>query len=382
MPWQSTDPMRERLKFITAHESRCYSMSELCRRFGISRETGYTWLARYRDAGPLGLLDRSHAPVRCPHRVSEETQGLIIEARKSHPHWGPRKLLAWLAARHPEQRLPALSTAGELLKRAGLVQSRRVRRGATYPGRMPAYAGAPNDLWVADFKGQFRMGDRMECYPLTITDSFSRFLLCCHGLSSVRTVGTMAAFERTFREYGLPNAIRTDNGVPFAKATPLGLTRLNAWWIKLGIQHDRIEPGRPEQNGAHERMHRTLKAETTRPPGESWVQQQAIFDAFRLEYDFERPHEALGLKSPASVYQPSQREMPYRLPEPEYANHFEVRRVQSTGIIKFRGRVRFISEVLEGETVGLEESDDGIWSVYFYARLLGRLDESQTHLSG
>lgn len=382
MPWRSTSPVNERLKFVAAHGSQLYSMSELCRGFGISRETGYTWLERYRREGVSGLMDRSHVPRRCPHRLDPDTQALLIEARRSHPHWGPRKLLAWLAPRHPALRLPAASTVGELLKRMGLVRTGAGRRRATYPGRVSVGANAPNEVWAADFKGQFRTKDGTECYPLTITDSLSRFLLCCQGLSSVKTGGAIATFERTFREYGLPKAIRTDNGVPFAKATNLGLTRLNAWWIKLGIQHDRIEPGRPEQNGAHERMHRTLKAETTRPPGEDAVQQQRIFDEFRREYNFERPHEALGLNTPASVYRRSSRELPDRLPEPAYGSHLETRRVQCNGVIKFRGRERFISEVLEGETVGLEEVDDGIWAVYFYARVLCRFDERQPQISG
>jgi putative transposase len=382
MPWQTTDPVNERMRFVSAYQSGLYGMSELCLRYGISRETGYTWVGRCAAEGPAGLVDRSHAPKHCPHRLSPDIAALLLAARASHPHWGPRKLLAWLEPRHPGVALPAASTVGELLKREGLVQPRSRHRRGTHPGRKPLLALAPNQVWAADFKGQFRTGDGVECYPLTITDSHSRFLLCCKALDSVATAGTKAGFTACFREYGLPEAIRTDNGTPFAAATPLGLTRLNAWWTQLGIVHDRIEPGRPDQNGAHERMHRTMKAETTRPPGQDQAHQQKIFDRWRWEFDFERPHEALGQQPPATVYEASPREMPARLPEPVYAGHCEVRRVRRMGTVKFRGHEIYLSEVLAHERVALEEVEDGIWSIYFHARLVGRLDERTHRVSG
>lgn len=382
MPWQSTDPVNERLKFIAAHQSRAYTMSELCRRYGISRETGYTWVDRYRTDGVAGLEDRSHAPKQCPHSIDPGVAELLVSARESHPHWGPRKLLAWLAARHPEARLPAASTAGELLKREGLVRARRKRQAIPPRARIPLNATAPNQVWSADFKGEFRTGDGIQCYPLTISDAYSRFLLCCKGLSSVKTVGAMAGFTEAFKEYGLPDAIRTDNGYPFAKATPFGLTRLNLWWTKLGIAHDRIQPGRPEQNGRHERMHRTLKAETTRPPGQDLEEQQFLFDAFRGGYDLERPHEALGQATPASVYHPSDRALPEHLPDPIYPGHCEIRRVGVNGNIGIWGHQLFLSEVLAGERVALNEVDDGVWSIFIYQRLLGRLDARTLRVSG
>jgi putative transposase len=220
------------------------------------------------------------------------------------------------------------------------------------------------------------------CYPLTVSDAHSRFLLCCKGLDSVGADGAIAGFEETFRAYGLPDAIRTDNGYPFAMATPLGLTQLNVWWTKLGIRHDRIRPGRPEENGSHERMHRTLKAETTRPPGRDLEHQQMKFEDFRAEYDLERPHEALGQRRPADLYVHSDRPMPDQLPEPIYPGHAEVRRVRTNGKIQLRGLEIFISDVLVRESIGLEEIDDGVWSVFFYQRLLGRIDERKLRVSG
>ena len=382
MPWQTTSPVDERMRFVVAHQSGLFSMSELCRRHQISRPTGYKLVSRYAVEGAAGLLDQSHAPKRCPHRMEPELAALLLAARTAHPHWGPRKLLPWLARRHPGVKLPAASSVGELLKREGLVAERRGRRRSTHPGRKPLIANAPNEVWAADYKGDFRMGDGHRCYPLTVTDAHSRFLICCTGMLAISTEGAMRAMERSFREYGLPDAIRTDNGAPFAAPTALGLTRLNVWWTKLGIVHDRIEPGRPDQNGAHERMHRTMKAETTRPPGRNLVHQQESFDQWREEFDFERPHEALDQRPPAEVYTCSSREMPGRIPEPEYPGHYEVRRVRRMGTIKLRGREIYVSESLAHEQVGLEEVDDGVWAIRFYAREVGRLNERTQQVSG
>ena len=380
MPWPSTDPVNERMKFVVAHQSSVWSMSELCRRYGISRETGYTWLERFRQEGPAGLEDRSHAPRR-PRRMTEEMEGLLLSAKDKHPHWGPRKVRVWLASRHPGLLLPAASTVGELLKRRGLVKPRSRPSGYTPPPRKPLEVDAPNQVWAGDFKGQFRTRDGRYCYPLTATDAHTRFLLCCYGLRSTRADGALAGLEAAFRAYGLPEAIRTDNGYPFAMATTLGLTQLNVWWTKLGIRHDRIQPGRPEQNSRHERMHRTLKAETASPPGRDLVDQQERFDRFREEFNTERPHEALNLKTPSSAYQASARPMPSQLPKPEYDGHFEVRRVRTNGRIQFLGRDIFVSDILIGEHLALEEVDDGIWAVRFYRRLLGRLSERTGRVS-
>lgn len=381
MPWQTTGAVKERAKFVIAYESRLYSMSELCRQYGISRETGYTWWNRYRDEGLPGLEDRSHAPQRIPRRLDATLEDLLVAVRKAHPSWGPRKVHAWLAQRRPELRLPAPSTIGEALKRRGLVTTRGRRSGYAPPAGSRLEATEPNRVWTADFKGHFRTRDGRYCYPLTISDAYSRFLLCCQGLSSTGADGAIAGFKGTFKAYGLPEAIRTDNGYPFATPTRFGLSKLNVWWTKLGIRHDRIEPGHPEQNGRHERMHRTLKAETTRPPAQTLVEQQILFDRFREEFDFERPHEALGQQPPATVHQESPRRMPDRVAEPLYDSACEVRRVRTNGQFKFRGQRIFLSEVLVGELIGLREVSDGVWALMFYERELGRLDERTAKVS-
>src|SRR5688500_2331737 len=295
MPWQETRPMDQRLEFVAAHLRGLYDLTTLCRRFGVSRKTGYKWLARYAAEGPRGLHDRSHVPHHCPHAIAPAVATLLLAARRAHPDWGPAKLVQYLAPRHPElTRWPAVSTVADLLTRHGLVMRRRRRRPVTHPGAVPIQTTAPNDLWTADFKGQFRTRDGVYCYPLTIADQHTRYLLRVHGLLSVRVAGARPVFERAFREYGLPRAIRTDNGVPFANTGLHGLTQLSVWWIRLGIAHQRIRPASPQENGAHERMHRTLKAETTRPPAAACARQQQAFIAFRREYNHERPHAALG----------------------------------------------------------------------------------------
>lgn len=369
--------VNERLRFIAARQEGLFSMSELCERAGISRQTGYEWERRYVEFGADGLKPRSRAPHACPHRIEEEVAELLLEARRLHPTWGPRKILPWLARRHPEMtgRLPAASTAGDLFKRSGLVAPVRKRRPPVHKAVRPVAPEAPNQSWAADYKGDFRTLDGWRCYPLTITDLFSRALLVCDALSSVSFEVARPSWVRCFRENGLPERIRTDNGPPFAAPTVLGLSRLNVWWAKLGIEHERIEPGRPEQNGSHERMHRTMKRETTLQPGENQAAQQAIFDPWRQEYVHERPHEALGQRTPGSVYVRSPREMPERIPAPEYEAHFVVRRVRGSGTIKWKGREVFLSEVLARESVALEEVDDGVWSIYFYERTIGRLCE-------
>jgi transposase InsO family protein len=299
----------------------------------------------------------------------------ILEARRHHPSWGPRKVLAWLALRQPDLEMPTASTAGDLLKRRGLVKRRRRRPAWKHPGAPGLVTHAPNDLWTADFKGHFRTGDGEYCYPLTIADQHTRYLIACDGLSSVRTQEARPVFERVFRDVGLPAAIRTDNGAPFCSTGIHGLCAMNVWWIRLGIQHQRIEPSHPEQNGAHERMHRTLKAETTRPPASTRRGQQRKFHAFREAYNQERPHEALGQQPPITQWQPSRREYPSALPKPEYPGHHLVRLVSNAGTFRFKARQLFLSQALKQGYVGLEETGDGIWSIYFYDLLLGKLDE-------
>jgi putative transposase len=270
MPWRETAPVEERDRFIDDYLLGLYLMTELCARYAVSRKTGYKWVGRYDAGGRAALVDRSRAPHSCPHKVSARVADLLVRARRQHPDWGAEKLLQWLAPRHPDVAWPAVSTAGDLLARRGLVKRRRRRRPLHHPGVVPPVTHAPNDLWATDFKGQFRTDDRRYCYPLTVTDQHTRYLLGCQGLLSTRGTGVRPVFDRWFREYGLPRAIRTDNGVPFASTSLHGLTPLNVWWIRLGIQHQRILPAHPQQNGAHERMHKTLKrlsAPARQPPG-------------------------------------------------------------------------------------------------------------------
>jgi transposase InsO family protein len=371
--------MDDRMRFIVAYKEGLYSMSELCERFEMCRQDGYKWLRRYEAEGVQGLANRSHAPRHCPHRISAEVAQVLIELRRKRPHWGPITLLRRLAKLRPDLPLPAPSTAGDLLAREGLVKPRRrrIRPAQSRGGKLST--SRPNELWTADYKGQFRTLDGKYCYPLTIQDSHTRFLLACDALLSTRSEEAQPCFERIFREYGLPEAIRTDNGPPFASAAPLRLTRLSAWWIKLGIRPDRSRPGCPQDNARHERMHRDL-TRTRLPPAANRAAQQLKLDEVREELDYERPHRSLGLETPADLYMPSQRPMPERIPSPEYAPHCEVRRVRGTGAIRFRGREIFVSEVLTKEPIALEEVDDGVWSVFFYRVLLARLTEKDGKL--
>ena len=384
MPWQESDTVTERLKFIAAHETGLYSMTELCARFGISRKTGYKLVARYKDEGVAGLKDHSHAPRHCPHRTSAEVEAVLLEGRRAHPHWGPKKLVGILAPRHPGLVFPAPSTVGRLLERHELIVKRKRRVPRSPVERPPRrLAEAPNTVWSIDFKGEFRTRDGQLCYPLTVQDVCTRYMLGVTGLDSTAGAGVRIAMEALFRERGLPEAIRSDNGVPFVAphVRGHGLSRLRVWWIKLGIEHDRIDPGRPDQNGRHERMHRTLKAETARPPEADRKAQQTRFDEWRIEYNEVRPHEALGQVPPAVRYTPSPKAYPERLPEPEYPGHFEVRQVRRGGEILFRKRDVFVSETLAHEAVALEEVEDGVWAVWFYDLQIGRLDERTFRLS-
>ncbi len=380
MPWSETTAMRERVKLIA--ESQSFSMMELSKRYGISRKTAYKWVERFEQEGPEGLKDRSRAPKSSPYQTEAKIVEGVLEARKRHPSWGPKKLVAWLACHSPERTWPAASTAGEILKRHGLIRARPFRRRLEHPGRSLYKALYPNDLWTADFKGQFRTGDARYCYPLTVADSVSRYLLGCQALRSSATQPTRASFQRLFEEYGLPRAIRTDNGAPFASVAMGRLSALSVWWIRLGILPVLIEPSHPEQNASHERMHRTLKEETARPPNANLQAQQRRFDRFRLEYNEQRPHESLGQKSPATVYRPSPRPYPQRLERLDYPGHFEIRRVGSNGCISWNAQWLHVTQALADQEVGLEELDDGIWSVHFGPMLLGRFHQGDVRLRG
>ena len=376
MPWMETAPVEQRERFIADHRAGHLTMTELCRRYGISRKTGYKWLRRHAEEGRPGLQDRSHAPHHCPHRLEPAIAELILRARRRHPDWGPRKLLTWLASRHPRiSSWPAISTAGDLLAREGLVKKRRRRRPRQHPGAVPPTTEAPNDLWTADFKGQFPTRNGVWCFPLTISDQHTRYLLSCRALPDTKTQGARPVFERTFREFGLPRAIRTDNGVPFTSRGLQGLGRLNVWWLRLGILHQRIRPASPQENGAHERMHRTLKAATCRPPAANPTAQQRAFYRFRRLYNEERPHEALDGETPGSRYCGSPRPYPDPLPPLEYPGHFVVKHVTRAGTIRLRHKLIFLALALSDLYVGLEEIGDGIWAIHFNQVLLATVDE-------
>jgi transposase InsO family protein len=375
MPWSEVTAMDERLQFVADARRGGEEMSELCRRYGISRKTGYKWLARYDAEGAACFRERSHRPRTCPHASAPDAVDALCELRRRHPTWGPKKLLTILAQRRPALVLPAPSTAAALLKRAGLVTSRTRRRTPGHPGRPTAPMDAPNAVWTADFKGEFKTRDGIYCYPLTVADGYSRYLLACRALPSTSTAGARPVFERLFRAYGLPARIRSDNGTPFASIALGRLSQLSVWWIRLGILPDLIEPSSPQQNGRHERMHRTLKAEATRPPESHLRAQQRRFDAFRTEYNDERPHEALAQTTPARSYTSSPRPYPARLPALEYPLHCEVRRVSRNGGIRWHNHWVNVSHVLAEEYVAFEEVDDGIWSVAFGPLVLGRFDE-------
>lgn len=380
MSWKETCAMTERVKFIAELERGERTMTEVCRLAGISRKTGYKWWNRYGEFGLDGLKERSRAPLTHPNAVAAEMAALLIETKSRYPNWGPEKVLDYLAQHEPRRRLPAVSTAGELFKRHGLVKPRRSRR------RSPPYSepfvamSEPNAVWSADFKGQFRTGDRQLCYPLTISDGFSRYLIACRGLCAPEGIAVRYWMERAFREYGLPWAIRTDNGAPFASTALGGLSRLAVWWIKLGIRPERIAKGHPEQNGRHERLHWTLKQDTALPPRASLGAQQRAFDRFRVQYNQERPHEALAKRTPSELYSVSARAYPRRLPEIEYPAGFQVRRVRHSGQIKWRSQFVYLSQVLVGEPVGLYQIDERCWRLYYGPVAIGLLDEQRLRI--
>jgi transposase InsO family protein len=374
--------MQERIRFVKDCRSGVYEMKELCERYGISRKTGYKWLDRFEAEGAGGLEDRSRAPRRCQHRMADEVREVLLAARRRHPTWGPRKVLKWLEGRRPHTAWPAASSVGDLFRREGLVaERRRPRRGAPHPGRPQIAARAANDLWTADFKGQFRTRDWDWCYPLTILDYTSRACLGLRALDGTDGYGVQPTFERVFREAGLPRAILTDNGAPFVAPRGLhGLTRLSVWWIRLGIQPLRTEPASPEQNGAHERFHRTLKADTGHPVAANRGVQQRRFNRFREIYNHERPHEALGQVPPATRWRPSPRAYPETLPEPQYPAHYLKRLVSSTGAFAFHHKLTHLSSALAGEWVGLEEINDALWAIHFCKERIACYDQRTQQL--
>jgi transposase InsO family protein len=378
MPWKESSVMEERLRFV-AQLLEGEPMSELCRHFGISRKTGYKIFDRYKEHGLTALTDRSRRPVRYANQLPQQLEAAIVGLKRGKPHWGARKIRELLVRRLAgDVRVPARSTIHAVLHRNGLVKPMKRRSHATGTPLSPGHA--PNDLWCADFKGEFQLGNRSYCYPLTVTDHASRYLLMCEALESVREDLAFTAFERLFRDRGLPLGIRSDNGVPFASPNALfNLSRLSVWWLRLGIHIERIRPGRPQQNGRHERMHLTLKQEATRPPGMNSLQQQARFDDFILEFNCERPHEALGLKCPAGLYAPSPRKYT-GLPEVNYPFHDRTVLVTACGRICLHRKKINLSTALAGQTLGIKEVDEGIWLVSFMHYDLGYFDLEQKTL--
>lgn len=378
MPWIEVRPMDQKVLFIADWLRGVSSLSDLCDAYNVSRKTGYKWLKRYEQSGVEGLNEASRKPLCSPHRTPYPIRQAILELRTcGGMTLGPKKIQALLRQRFPAETPPSKTTIYNILHAEGVVPKRRRRqRVAPFPKPF-APVGSINDVWSADFKGQFRLLNGTYCYPLTVMDHHSRYLLCCEGLEGPRFVETQAAFKGLFEKYGLPERIRTDNGVPFASKAAGGLSRLSIWWITLGILPERIDPGKPQQNGRHERMHRTLKQAVTQPPEQDFAAQQCRFESFQGSYNQERPHEALDQRTPASCYQSSQRDYtdkPRPLAYPAYA---VVRRVQGSGIVHLRGHRVYVTHLLEGYDVGLNEIAQGVWEVYFGPLRLGRIDERE-----
>ena len=375
MPWKETWPVNERVKFVNDWLKREWNMIDLCSFYGISAKTGYKWLNRFKIEGQAGLCDQTRAPRSHPNATPEEIESQILCFRQQHPHWGPKKLIHRLKILKPEMVWPVASTAGEIIRRHGLTTPRRKRH------RTPLFNGSlcenfnPNDVWAADFKGWFRTQDGSRVDPLTLSDVASRYLLRCRIVDQTGGESVRGHLTVAFQEFGLPKAIRTDNGSPFASVGIGGVSRLAVWFVRLGILPERIRPGHPEENGVHERMHLTLKQETAAPPKASVPAQQEAFDRFQREFNDERPHESLDMHTPSELYRPSERMFPSKLPEIEYPGDVIVRKVRHDGCIKWQGRFIYLGTALCGEPVGFSEVGDGNWSIRFGPLKLGIYDE-------
>ncbi len=381
MPWKGVTVSEQRQRFLEDYQLNYYSVTDLAERFGISRKTAYKWINRFAEYGQKGFHERSRRPRSCPWQTDAAIMEELVALRKRHPHWGPRKLLNLMHRRNPRRELPSASTAARILAREGLVKSRRRHRRA-HPGCPKSQPQGPNDIWAADYKGQFRLKNGNYCFPLTVSDLSSRYLLRCDAHPAVSLEKSFAHFKGLFESYGLPQRIRTDNGVPFASNALARLSQLSVWFIKLGIYPELIEPGKPHQNGVHERMHRTLKQEATIPPASSLRGQQRKLDQFREEFNGERPHEALGMKRPGEVYQTSPRALPKRIERYDYPGHYLVRRVSRSGTIRVRRKQIFVSNTLQKDYVGLEEVDDGVYDLYFCFYQIGRYDWRKNKIRG
>ncbi len=379
MPFKETCSVEERIALFRDYATDRFSVGDLCRRYGISRETFYVWRRR-REAGEARWFDdRSHRVASCPHATPAGLAERVIGVRRRFPHFGPKKIKAWLEREAPDTAWPAASTIGDILKREGLVEPRRQRRRALAQGEMVRQAQAPNEEWAIDFKGWFRTLDGRRCDPLTITDVASRYLIEVRIVDPT-SIGVRGAMERVFAEIGLPSAVRSDNGSPFGSTGAGGLSALSVWWLRLGIEPHYIKPSSPQDNGRHERMHRTLKKETSQPAAATAGEQQARFDRFRAHYNEERPHEALQQTPPAQHWQAPARQLPQRLYEPWYDADHQVRRVRPPGTIKWRGEQVFVGEALAGELIGLAELEHGGHVVRFCGRELGVIGRNRRFL--
>lgn len=375
MPWKECSKMDEKVKFV-ARLIDGEKMAPLCREFNISRKTGYQIWERYLRFGQEAFIEQKRTPYRYANKLPYQIEILILDLKKEYPHWGAPKIREKIFRKHPDIKVPAISTIHAVLDRHGLVKSELKRKRYKAEGTPLFHVNDPNDLWCADYKGEFMTGDQRYCYPLTITDYASRFLLSCEALSTTKEDYAFAVFTRVFKEYGLPSAIRTDNGIPFASGNSLyGLTKLSVWWLRLGIGIERIRPGNPQENGRHERMHLTLKKETTRPPGENQIQQQEKFDDFIRVFNFERPHQGLQMKYPSEIYKPSERQ--YKGIEPVfYPFHDKTIQVTQCGRICEKNWKVSLSRAFAGQQVGIKEVEDGIWVVSFLDYDLGYFDEA------
>lgn len=380
MPW--SDRMQERREFIADLAEGIFTFTELCERRGISRKTGYKWKERYEERGDEGLRDRPRVARRCPHKTDDDVVQALLELRRRIPRWGPKKLLDYLSKEggFARERLPAISTAADLLKRHGLVSKRRRRRGQPPSTRPGTTAAHPNHVWTIDFKGEFRMRNRRYCYPLTIVDEYSRFIICAKGQHSIKLEPTKRSMEYVFEHFGLPEVIVSDNGTPFAGSGLARLSRLSVWWLRLGIRIERTRPATPSDNGRHERMHRELKADCTRPPGLYLKRQQIKLDTFVQCFNHMRPHEAIDMDRPAQRYDTSPRPYPAQLPELRYPGHYNVSRVNNTGCFRLKRHLVFLSNSLADQHVGWHEIDDGIWSIHFAKTELARFDAKRGKL--
>lgn len=381
MPWSEMNALALRELFAKEAVLGREPMSELCSRFGISRKTGYKWKKRFIQLGLSGLVDLSTAPKNHPNRVPQHIEDLLVEARKRHPRWGPKKIIPWLEQRGEVGPWPANSTVTEIFRRNGLILPKRKRKKHKHPGAPGIVTLAPNDLWTIDYKGHFKLKNGEYCYPLTIVDQHSRFILACVAFPKITGHSARKVLRELFKKFGVPKAIRSDNGSPFSTGAIHGLSKLNAWWMRYGIQHQRINPGSPQENGAHERMHRTLKEACCLRPAKTLEAQQEAFDAFLEIFNNERPHEALDFQTPSKVYANSDKVFPKRKPKPDYAPHWIIKKITNSGTFRLGRKVHFLSTALVGEKVALEEISYKLWRIHYYDFIVGYLDEKTEEIT-